>query len=301
MPSTGMADPGPIAVTGVTGQLGGRIARRLADRGIPQRLVVRDPARVPQLPQASVAQAAYGDQEAMTRALEGIHTLLLVSASEAADRVRLHTLTVDGAVAAGVQRIVYTSFLGAAPDATFTFARDHWHTEEHIRASGVRHTFLRNSLYLDVLPLFAGRGGVIRGPAANGRVAAVARDDIADAAASVLLGEGHDGHTYELTGPEARTMQEVAEELTRFAGRRIRYHAETLDEAYQSRSGYGAPDWEVTGWVTSYAAIATGEMDVVADGIARLTGHPPMNLVEYLRANPDSVAHLLQQRPSGRR
>ena len=152
-----------LAITGASGGIGGRVARRLADRGVAQRLVVRDPARAPELPGAEVAQASYGDGEAVRRALDGADTLLLVSGSEAFDRVRLHTATVDAAVAAGVRRIVYTSFLNCTPDATFTFARDHWHTEEHIRQAGVRHTFLRDSLYLDYIPLFAGRDGVIRG------------------------------------------------------------------------------------------------------------------------------------------
>jgi NAD(P)H dehydrogenase (quinone) len=283
-----------LAVTGVTGGLGGRVARRLADRGVAQRLVVRDPARAPELPGAEVVRAAYGDGEAMRRALDGVDTLLLVSASEAVDRVRLHTGAVDAAVAAGVQRIVYTSFLACSPDATFTFARDHWHTEEHLRASGVRHTFLRDSLYLDVFPLFAGGDGVIRGPAGDGRVAAVARDDIADVAVAVLLGDDHDGRTYDLTGPAAFTLQQAAEELSRASGRAVTYHAETLDEAYASRAGYGAPHWEVTGWVTTYAAIAAGELDLVSDAVATVAARPPMDLAEFLRRNPDTYRHLVK-------
>jgi NAD(P)H dehydrogenase (quinone) len=283
-----------VAVTGVTGGLGGRVARRLADGGVAQRLVVRDPARAPELPGAEVVRAAYGDDEDMRRALEGVDTLLLVSASEAVDRVRLHTGAVDAAVAAGVQRIVYTSFLACSPDATFTFARDHWHTEGHLRQTGLRHTFLRDSLYLDVFPLFAGGDGVIRGPAGDGRVAAVARDDIADVAVAVLLGDDHDGRTYDLTGPAAFTLQQAAEELSRASGRAVTYHAETLDEAYASRAGYGAPHWEVTGWVTTYAAIAAGELDLVSDAVATVAARPPMDLAEFLRRNPDTYRHLVK-------
>jgi NAD(P)H dehydrogenase (quinone) len=281
-----------LAVTGATGELGGRVARRLAGRGVAQRLVVRDPARAPELPGAEVAQATYGDGEAMRRALDGVATLLLVSASEDPDRVRLHTTAVDAAVAAGVERIVYVSFLACAPDATFTFARDHWHTEQHLRGSGVRHTFLRDSLYLDYFPLFVGGERVIRGPAGDGRVAAVARDDVADVAVAVLLGGGHDGRTHDLTGPEAFTLHQAAEELSRATGRTVAYHPETIEEAYASRAGYGAPHWEVTGWVTTYAAIAAGELDVVSDTVATVAGHPPMGLAEFLRRNPASYAHL---------
>jgi len=228
----------------------------------------------------------------MRRALAGVKTFFMVSGGEAADRVRHHVAAIDAAVAAGVERIVYLSFINAAPDATFTFARDHWHTEEHVRAVGLRHTFLRDNMYIDFLPALAGNDGVIRGPAGDGRVGAVARDDIADVAVAVLLGDGHDGRTYDVTGPEAITLQEVAEELSQVTGRSITYHAETLEEAYESRAIYGAPHFEVEGWVTSYAAIAAGEMDVVSDTVSKLTGQPPMTLADFLRRHPESYRHL---------
>ena len=285
-----------IAVTGVTGGLGGRVARRLADRGVGQRLVVRDPGRAPRLAGAEVAAASYDDPERLRRAFQGARTLVMVSASEDPDRLRLHANVVDAAGDAGVERIVYTSFFGAAPDCTFTFGRDHWHTEERIKASGLTWTMLRDSLYLDFLPLMVGPDGVIRGPAGDGRVAAVTRDDIADVAVAVLLegGDGHAGRTYDLTGPEALTMAEVAEQLTAFAGRPVTYHAETLEEAYASRAHYGAPDWEVAGWVTTYAAIANGDLEAVSGDVAAVAGHPPTSLAEFLRDNPDSYAGLAE-------
>ena len=287
-----MSTEGIIAVTGVTGGLGGRVARRLAERGATQRLVVRDPARAPELAGAEVATGSYDDAEGLRRAFDGTRTLLMVSASEAPDRERLHANVVDAAVAAGVERIVYTSFFGAAPDCTFTFGRDHWHAEEHIRASGLGYTFLRDNLYIDFLPLMAGPDGVIRGPAGDGRVAAVARDDIADVAVAALVGGGHEGRSYDLTGPEALTLAEAAEELSRAAGRPIRYQAETLEEAYASRASFGAPGWEVDGWVTTYVAIANGDLEQVSGDVAAVAGHPPVRLAEFLRSNPESYRHL---------
>lgn len=242
----------------------------------------------------------YGDGEAMRRALAGAHTLFLVSAHESPYRVREHTTAVDAAVAVGVERIVYVSFLGAAPDATFTFARDHWHTEAHIRAADVRYTFLRDSLYLAGIPAMTGADGVLRGPGGDGRVAAVAHDDIADAAVAVLLADTesadtrYDGITYDLTGPAAFTLAEAAEELSRVTGRTICYVAETREEAYASRAQYGAEDWEVAGWVTSYEAIATGEMATVSDAVPDLTGHPATSLATFLREHPDCYRHLLK-------
>jgi NAD(P)H dehydrogenase (quinone) len=283
-----------VVVTGVTGGLGGRVARRLAERGVGQRLVARDPGRAPELAGAQVAAGSYDDRDSLRRAFAGAHTLFMVSASEDPDRLRLHANVVGAATDAGVERVVYTSFFGAAPDCSFTFGRDHWHTEELIKGSGLRFTMLRDNLYLDFLPLMVGADGVIRGPAADGRVAAVARDDIADVAAAVLLADGHrhDGRSYDLTGPEALTMTEVAQRLSELAGRTITYHPETLEEAYASRASYGAPDWEVDGWVTPYVAIANGELEAVGGDVAALAGHPPMGLDDFLRRNPDSLRRL---------
>jgi len=87
-------------------------------------------------------------------------------------------------------------------------------------------------------------------------------------------------------------MGEIAEELSRAAGRTVTYQAETLEEAYASRASYGAPDWQVAGWVTTYVAIANGDLEAVSGDVAALTGHPPMSLAEFLRRNPDSLRRL---------
>jgi NAD(P)H dehydrogenase (quinone) len=229
----------------------------------------------------------------MRQALEGVHTLFMVSGSEAFDRVQQHITAIDAAVSAGVRRIVYLSFLRAAPDATFTFARDHYHTEQHIRSTGLAYTFIRASLYLDFIPFMAWDDGTIKGPGGSGRVAWIARDDLADVAVAVLTTSGHDGRTYDVTGSEAITFAETAEQLALVTGRPIRYQEETLEEARASRSGFGAADWEVEGWVTTYAAVAAGELDVVSDTVRRLTGHEPQSIPEYLRRYPESFSHLV--------
>lgn len=272
-----------LAVTGATGHVGGAVARALAERGVPQRLVVRSPERAPELTGADVRGCSYGDRAAAEAALAGVDTLLMVSAAESADRREQHLTFVDAAAAAGVRQIVYTSFVNAAPDAVFTLARDHAATEQRIEASGMAYTFLRDNFYLDFMELFAGEQGVIAGPAGDGRIGMVARADIARAATAVLLDpEPHAGTTYTLTGPEALTLTEAAERLTAARARPFRFHDETLAEAYASRAGYGAPAWQVEAWVSTYTAIAAGQLDVVTDHVERLTGRRPTSLAEHL-------------------
>lgn len=272
-----------IAVTGSTGYVGGAVTRLLRDGGARLRLVVRDPARAP-TGAGEVVRAPFGDRTAATDALSGAEVLFMVSASESRDRLDQHWTFVDAAASAGVRHVVYTSFLGAAADATFTFARDHWATEEQLRASGMTWTFLRDSFYLDFLPMMAGEDGVIRGPAGDGRVAAVARDDVARSAAAVLQDPtAHTGVTYDLTGPEAMSLAQVAATITDVTGRSTRYEEETVEQAYASRAEYGVEDWQVDGWVSTYTAIAAGEVDVVSGDVERLTGNAPVSLAELLR------------------
>ena len=283
---------GRIAVTGAAGEVGGRVAWLLADRGIRPRLLVRNPERASRLPQAEVVRADYADAPVMRAALTGIDTLFLVSGREAEDRLSHHLTAVDAAVAAGVHRLVYLSFLGADPAATFTLARQHWATEQHIRTTPLRFTLLRDSFYADLLPWMTGADRVLRGPAGDGAVSAVTRDDVAEVALAVLLGDGHDGSTYDVTGPAALTLTEIAAELSVAAGRPVRYETETIEQAYASRAQFGAPRWEVTGWVSSYAAIGAGEMATVSDTVPRLTGHQATSFAAFLGRYPDSYQHL---------
>lgn len=167
----------------------------------------------------------------------------------------------------------------------FTLARDHWATEQHLRDSGMAWTFLRDSFYLDFLPDLAGADGVIRGPADDGRVAAVARADVARCAAAVLTNPGrHAGATHELTGPAALSLAEAARTISEVTGRGTRYLAETVEQAYASRSHYGAPEWQLDAWVSTYLAIAAGELAAVTDTVERLTGRAPVGLAELLGA-----------------
>jgi NAD(P)H dehydrogenase (quinone) len=233
----------------------------------------------------------------MQDALRGVQTLFLVSAREASDRMHHHRSAVDAAREAGVGRIVYLSILNAAPDATFTLAREHFHTEQHILSTGIHHTFLRDGLYLDYLPMLVGEDGVIRGPAGEGRAALIARDDVVNVAVSVLLSNEHDGKTYDVTGREALTMAEAAALLSHVTGRTITFLNETVAEARESRGGYGAPDWQVDAWVSTYLAIARGEMGPESDIVFRLTGRQAQTLSENVRAHPEAYRHLVTRDP----
>ncbi|MCW2701784.1 MAG: NmrA family protein [Blastococcus sp.] len=289
-----------IAVTGATGALGRRLVARLAGvDDVRLRLVVRDAARAPRAHGAEVVAnpGGYADADGLRAALTGAHTVYLVSAAEHEDRLQQHADAVDAAVAAGVHRIVYTSFLGARHDAVFTLVRQHAATEDRIGDSGVRHTFLRHSMYADFVPFFAtvedGRA-VIAAPAGDGRTSFVSRDDLADVGAAVLLDDSGalDGRALEVTGPQALSMSDAAAVLAEVTGRPAVYLDQTVEDAWATRRPSGHPDWEIEGWVTSYLAMAAGELETVTDVVPTLTGHPARTVAEHLRAHPEDWAHL---------
>lgn len=258
-----------------------------------QRLVARAGSEPPDLPGAVPVEVSdYGDRDGMAQALDGVRTLFLVSFRESEDRLERHLRAVDAAVAAGVERIVYLSFLQASPDSTFTLGRQHYATEEHIKDQEVAFTFLRSSLYADFVPFFTGDDGVLRAPAGDGKVSWICRDDVADTVVAVLQTDAYDGDTFENTGPAALDLYETTEVLARVTGRDISYVEETEEEAWESRRKTGAPDWEVQGWVSSYLAIANGELSTVADTVERLTGRPARDLESFLADNPELWSQL---------
>ncbi|VXC20303.1 NAD(P)H-binding protein [Nocardioides sp. AX2bis] len=275
-----------IAITGASGAIGGLVTQQLAgsDFRLDLRLLVRDAARAPDV-DTDVRVCTYDDREASVAALRGVETLLMVSAAEAPDRRAQHRTFIAAAAEAGVRHVVYTSFAGASPEATFTLGRDHADAEEAIRESGMAYTFLRDNFYLDVLPLFADPAGVVRGPAGEGRVAAVARADVADVASEVLRSpDQHAGAAYVLTGPEALTMAEVTRRAGAVLGRDLSYVEETVEEAYASRrAAYpDAEEYQLDAWVSTYTAIADGSCAEVTGDVERVTSRAPRTLEDAL-------------------
>ena len=274
-----------LAITGASGNVGGTTARLLSERGLPLRLLANTPSRAPELPGAVAVKCSYEDTLTTRVALEGVDVLFMVSAPESEDRLAKHIAFVDAAAASGVRHIVYLSFMNAAPDATFTLARTHFHTEERIKASGMTYTFLRDNFYADFFVELPDEEGRILGPAGDGHVGVVAREDAGRVAAGVLADPGrYENQTLDVTGPEALTLDEIAAILTRVQGRPVTYVRETVEEAYESRKKWPAAQWEYDSWVSTYTSIARGEMDVVSTTVRDVTGRDPLTLEEVARA-----------------
>ena len=126
---------------------------------------------------------------------------------------------------------------------------------------------------MDFIPAMVGADGVIRGPAGDGRLSAILRDDVAAAVAVVLTSAGHDGRSYDLTGPAAFSLSEAAELMSRATVKPIVFQ-------------------NVRGWVSSYWAIRDGSLESASADVRSLTGREPVSLAEYVQAHPEALDHV---------
>lgn len=273
-----------LAITGVTGHLGGFVAKELSEVGVVARHLARSPERAPKLAGATVKKCSYEYSDEAIAALSGIDVLFMISAKENPERLQQHRAFIDAAKAAGVKHIVYTSFYNASPSSTFTLARDHAATEQYIKEKGLTYTFLRDNFYVDFFVDMARQYGEIKGPAGNGKVSAVVRSDVADVAVEILKNpEKWANQTLNMTGPEELTLSEMAEQISHSLGKTVTYVEETVEKAYDSRKIWQAEQWEYDSWVSTYTAIAKGEQAGLADDIECVLGKAPMSLAQYLR------------------
>ena len=273
-----------IAVTGVTGNLGGMVSRLCKKNGIEVRNLARNVEKAEKLGFSNVFKSSYDKSEDTVKSLEGIEVLFMVSGSENPNRVQQHKDFIDAAKIAGVSHIIYLSFYNASKNSIFTLGRDHYATEEYIKENGFKYTFLRDNFYADFFVDLCREYGEIKGPAGNGKVSAVVRSDVSEVAAKILENPGKwENHTLNMTGPEELSMTEIVKAVSEYLGKEIKYIEETVEEAYESRKIWKAEQWEYDSWVSTYTAIAENEQSGISNDIEKVLGQKATSLAEYLK------------------
>lgn len=216
--------------------------------------------------------------------------LIISGSGEPGQRARLHENAFQAAANARVEHVVYLSLQGAGPDSKYPFSRDHYLSEQYLLATGLPHTVLRNSFYIDMFLEKFDEDGTIRGPAGHGCGAFVSREDVSRTAAAVLR-ERPRG-IYDVTGPEVLSVSEVASRFSILAGRRFRYEEESPAAARARVSLVDPAPARVDLSVGWFEAIAAGELDHVSDTVRRFTGAEPLTLERYFRAFPNFLRQL---------
>ena len=261
------------------------------------RLLVREPARAPQLPGAEIVRGDYGDRASLREALGEGDRVFMVSLHEGPERrVPLHQSFVDAAQAAGVAHIVYLSFVNAGPNAIFMHARSHGATEEMLRARDCAWTSIRNGMYADDVLGWFDDDGVARETGGDGRMSFSYRPELAKVIARTLTTPGHEGQIYDITTPESVSLAELAEIATEVTGRPHRYEPAGDDEWEARWRALGRSGWELESGLSAYAALRAGELDVVTGDYRRVTGLEPLPLGRIIArssapASSDISAH----------
>jgi NAD(P)H dehydrogenase (quinone) len=272
-----------IAITGATGQLGRLVIQQLKAKVPASHIVamVRTPSKAADLG-VEAREADYSRPETLPAALAGVDTLLLISSSEVGHRAAQHRAVIDAAKAAGVARIVYTSLLHA-DTSTLSLAVEHVQTEAMLRESGIPHTLLRNSWYIENHTISAkgavGAGALI-GSAGKGRISGAARADYAAAAVAVLTSTGHEGQTYELGGDVAYTLADLAAEISRQSGKDIPYKDLPQADYAAALASFGLPAWLAGALAEWDFEITKGVLFENGGALSRLIGRPTTSLAE---------------------
>jgi NAD(P)H dehydrogenase (quinone) len=278
-----------IVVTGATGPFGRLAIEALLRRGTPADQIVavgRSVDKIADLAERGVVvrKADYSDPDALRAAFAGADRLLFVSGSEVGKRVSQHHTVIAAAKEAGVNLVAYTS-IAKADTSDLILAGEHLQTERALIDSGLPYVFLRNSWYIENYTgnLAATLEYGLMGAAGDGRFSAATRADLAEAAAVVIAGEGHDNKVYELGG-ESFTLTELAAEISRQSGREVAY-TDLPEQAYaEALAGVGVPEPMATVLADSDRGAAKGELYVEGNDLANLIGRPVTPLADAIRA-----------------
>ena len=278
-----------IIVTGATGTLNGATVDFLLKR-MPAHDIgvsVRDPSRATHLADQGVRvrQGSYDDPSALRHSFAEAEQVLLVSSSDlTADVVAQHHRAIDAAVDVGAQRIVYTSAHGTAFDTPYPPLAIHAATEQHLEASGVAWTAMRNGFYGDPTQLLGAwdETGVIAMPA-DGPFSWIDRRDAAEAAAAILTADEPFDGPIDLTLPEAVTLADFAAADSELTGHQIDRVVVDDETWVAEQMNQGTPEAVARFTLSMFQATRSGHFSASDPVLSRLLGRAPRTIIEQLR------------------
>ena len=294
-----MANQPTLLVTGASGQLGRRAVEILLEAKAGNVIAgTRDPSKIADLAAkgAEVRKVDF-DDAALAESFKGVDRLLLIS-TDALDkpgrRLAQHRAAIEAAKKAGVKHIVYTSMPKPEPGSPIPFAPDHYGTEQALEASGVGWTVLRNGWYqenlLHALPSAIASGKWFSA-AGDGKVAHVAREDAAYAAAAALAAAPSGNARYDITGADLLTTREIAKLASEATGKPIEVVNVTDEQLTQGMIAAGMPAFLAPVFASFDTNTRNGNIAIASGAVQKLTGRTPRPLKQFLAANKEALLH----------
>ena len=298
-------------ITGADGQLSGKIIENVLREVDGDQVVVTSPVPERITPDrverwgakgVTIRKADYADPDELARAFDGADVGFIISGMIVGEvRQQQHRNAIDAFSKVGVDRIVYSSFLGAdAEETTQVVTVDHHATEEYIRASGLTWNVFRDNLYLENYLYAFGQIALDEGRwrtcAGDTQATLVAKDDCAAVASALILGRGERNRGYDVTGRELVSVREICALVSERSGVPLVYDSMPEDDLYAyydslhiprqatgdfSRSPY---PWCSEDIVTNEAAIRDGVMSRFSGDVEALTGRPPKTIDDLIDA-----------------
>jgi len=234
------SQPIRIAVTSASGKLGSAITKQLIQSLGTENIiaVARTPAKAEHLG-AEVRKGDYNSRAQFDDALKGVDVVMLLSGMDAPEkRIGQHRNVIEAAKANGVQKIVYTSIVGAEEGTAFSpVVQSNRQTEADIRNSGLDFVIGRNGIYiepdLEYLNTYV-QEGEIRNCAGEGKCGYTSREELAMAYTKMLTEEKHNGRTYNLTG-QPITQAELADYINQVYGTQLKFHDVPVEAYIEER------------------------------------------------------------------
>lgn len=282
-----------ILVTGATGHLGNSTINFLLQKIAPNNIaaLARDTSKAADLAAKGidVRVGDYNDYDSLVNVFKGVNKLFLISSSDTQNRSAQQQNAVKAAKEAGVQHIVYTGvdMKDFVNSAIAQISLSHAETISLIKSTGIPYTILNNTLYADVLPMFLGESVLETGvffPTGDGKVPFATRTDMAEAAANVLTGTGHESKEYAISNSIKYTLADVASTLSELSGKQIAYVSPAADVYQQQLLAAGVPEMYVGMFAAFAEAIKQNEFDTATTDLEALLGRKPTTLKEYLQA-----------------
>lgn len=275
-----------ILLTGVTGKVGDATARALAAKGASIRAIVRDAEKAAPLGELGVELVVgdLGDADLVRQAMEGVEKALIVLPNTRHQEA-METQFTDLAVAAGVQHLVKLSSMEAVAESTAPIPRVHWTVEEYIRAADIPSTMIRPNFFMQNLLMNAATiksMGKFFMPLGNSTTAMVDSRDVGDLVGEVLTGSGHEGQSYEITGPELLTFYDVAERLSQVLGKTIEYVDQDPASYRETLSQFLTDEWHLDAVCDEFALLAAGGREYLTDTFKEVLGREPRSLDQFI-------------------
>jgi len=275
-----------IVVTGGTGTVGSSLVELLVECGEQVRIFCRDAEKVHRQfgGRAETATGDFGSRDSLRAAFAGAEKVFLLTAgaAEPGKQLEHERSVITAARDARVVHVVKLSVLGADEESPIHYLRWHREAEKELEASGLTYTILRPAGFMQNLLEWAADGSIYT-CTADGRSPLVDTRDIAAVAAVVLTENGHQGKTYDLTGLEMLSYDEIAEKLSYASGREIRHVQVTPAILVQTMMNAGLPHWLAEDIALQFEGYATGHVPQTSSDITAVTGLKPHSFDAFAR------------------